>query len=67
MTYCICLDKRTFEMSIMTRLEREQMLSVLMDLKQPIPSFVIAIRNDFQEAKKYIQDIKLVNNVIDFL
>jgi len=48
----------------MTRSEREQMISVLLDLKQPIPSFVIAIRSDYQEAKKYIQDIKSVNNLI---
>lgn len=67
MTYCICLDKNTFELSIMTRLEREQMISVLLDLKKPIPSFVIAIRNDYQEAKKYIRDIKLVNHLIDEL
>jgi len=51
----------------MTRPEREQMISVLLDLKQPIPSFVIALRDSYQEAKKYIQDIKSVNNIIDEL
>ena len=54
-------------MTVMTRPEREQMIAVLMDLKQPIPSFVIALRDDYQAAKKYIQDIKSVNNLIDDL
>jgi hypothetical protein len=67
MPYCICLDKTTFEMIIMTRLEREQMISVLLDLKQPIPSFVIAVIESYPEAKKFIQEIKRINNLIDEL
>lgn len=63
--YCICLHKETGEMSIMTRQERETSISVLIDLKQPIDTWVIGLKETESEAEKYMQDIKDANQLIN--
>lgn len=52
-------------MSSVTRSERETMISVLLDLKQPIPDWVIALRSTKEEADQYIKEIKQVNDLIN--
>ncbi len=49
----------------MTRIEREIMLNVLLDLKKPIDTIVIALKGTYAGAKAYIEEIKFVNNLID--
>lgn len=49
----------------MIRSERETMISVLLELKQPIDTWVIGLKETKQEAEKYIQDIKEANNLIN--
>jgi hypothetical protein len=49
----------------MSRSERETMLSVLLDLKQPIDTWVIGLKETKTDAEKYIQDIKEANDLIN--
>lgn len=63
--YCIVINKETGEMSSIARSERETMISILLDLKQPIPDWVIALRSTKQEADQYIKEIKQVNDLIN--
>lgn len=63
--YCICIHKETGELSAMTRSERETMISVLLDLKQPIDTWVIGMKETKEDAEKYIRDIQQANDLID--
>lgn len=63
--YCICIHKETGELSSMTRSERETMISVLLDLKQPIDTWVIGLKETKEDAEKYIRDIQKANDLID--
>ena len=63
--YCICIDKETGELFIMERSERETMINVLLDLKQPIPSWVLNLKNTKNEAEKYVSDILESNRLIN--
>jgi hypothetical protein len=65
--WCICIDKETAELFTMERSEREAMLSVLLDLKQPIPSYVINFKSTKEEAEKYIEEIKRIDKDINNL
>lgn len=49
----------------MGRTERETMLSVLLDLEQSIPSWVLREKETKEEAEKYIQKIKDANDLIN--
>ncbi len=63
--FCIVIHKETGEMSIMTRTERERMLNVLMDLKQPIPDWVIGLEETEEGAQEYIKGVIDANNLIE--
>lgn len=63
--WCICIDKESGDLFVMERVERETMLSVLLDLKQPIPSFVLREKETKEEAEKYIEEIKAANDLIE--
>lgn len=65
MSYCVCIDKVNGSLLVMERSEREVMISVLLDLKQPIPSWVLAVKETKDAAEKYVQDILEANRLIN--
>ena len=67
MTYCICLDVRTNELSIMTSVERDMMISALQSVNHPVPTIVIKRKDSKEDAELYLQEIKNANNIIDNL
>lgn len=64
--WCVCSNRDGY-LSLMTRDERELMLSVLMDLKVPIPTYVVKVFEEKEDAEKYIRDINNTNDIIDGL
>jgi len=62
--YCICIDKNTREISVVSRAERETMLSVLLDLKQPITSWVIATRETKDQADKFAEGFTAADDLL---
>ncbi len=64
MKWCVCSSRDGY-LSLMTRDERETMLSVLMDLKVPIPTYVVKTFEKKEDAEKYIRDINHTNDIID--
>ncbi len=62
--YCICIDKNTREISVVSRAERETMLSVLLDLKQPITSWVIATRKTKEEADRFAEGFMAADDLL---
>lgn len=64
--YCVCSD-REGNLSIMTASEREQMLSVLMDLQQEIPTHVVKRCDTEAEAQDYVKGINQANDLLNRL
>lgn len=64
MMYCVCQNKDG-EMFIQSRAERENMLSVLMDIEQAIPTFVIKTFDNEVEAKLFVVEQQAINSLID--
>lgn len=65
--YCVCQNNSTNELSIMTRAERERLVSVLIDLCEPIPTWVINVFERIEDAEKYVSDLNKSNKLIDGL
>lgn len=66
MSWLVCSD-RDGNLYIMTRQERETMLSVLMDAGKEIPHFVVKVFDGNEDAIKYIQSINEINNLLNSL
>lgn len=63
MNWCVC-STRDGKLSLLTRVEREMMLKVLMSLKKEIPTHVIKTFESKSDAEKYILEINRVNKLI---
>lgn len=64
MEYCVCQNKDG-EMFIQSRGERENMLSVLIDSGQPIPTFVIKAFDNEVAAKMFVIEQQAINSLLD--
>ena len=63
--YCVCIDKATGDLFVMERSERETMISVMLQLRQPIPSWVLRMKDTKEDAEKYVSDIVEATKLID--
>lgn len=63
--YCVCIDKATGDLFVQERNERDNMISVLVDLKQPIPSWVLRVKDTKDEADQLVKDIIDANEMIE--
>lgn len=52
--WLVCQHKKTGDLFIQRRIEREQWLSVLIDAGKEIPTRVIEIFDELIDAKKYV-------------
>ncbi len=65
--YCVCQQKATGELFIITRKEREMYISIFIDSEKEIESFVVKACDTMEEAIKYVKGINNVNDLIDDL
>lgn len=66
MIWCVCLGKDG-SLTVLSRSERESMLTILMDIGSEIPSFVVKTFDEKQEAEEYIKRIENINQIIEGL
>jgi hypothetical protein len=66
--YCVCVDKKTGELSIQTRIERERTIDCLIDIQADIPTYVLKTFDLKEWAEKYIDDMinadKILNKIL---
>jgi len=67
MEWCVCQDNSSGRLTIMTRIERERMIGALIDLCEPVPTWVINVFENEDDAIKYVSDMSRVNGIIDNL
>ena len=65
--YVVCRFKDDNSLFITTRKSRDSMVKVLHDLGQPIESNVVKVCETYDEAMKYIKEMKDVDKKIDEL
>lgn len=63
--HCVCIDKATGDLFVQERSERDNMISVLIDLKQTIPSWVLRVKDTKEEADQLVKDILDANEMIE--
>lgn len=66
MDWLVC-STRTGVLSLMTRVDRENLLIKLRSEKKRISTHVVKVFKSKEKAKKYIKEIKSVNKLIDKL
>ena len=62
--YCVCQQKSTGELFVLTRKEREAYVSIFIDANQEIESFVVKTFDTMTESLQYIKNIRDVNDII---
>jgi hypothetical protein len=62
--WCVCQHNESGELTIMSRHERETMLSVLIGLGEPIPTWVIMVKHTKEDAEQYATNIRNVNELL---
>lgn len=66
MTWCVCSTRSGF-MFVLTREDREAMLSILMKLNMGVGSYVLKVFDNKEDAVTFMENIKCVDYLIESL
>ena len=67
MEWCVCCDKVDGTLTIVSRNVREMMLSWWGLFSVIPPTYVVKVCNTIEDATKYVEEMKKVNDLIDRL
>lgn len=67
MIWCVCCDKKTRKLFLMTRRTREVMLRWWLLISQMPPSYVVKTFDNYDDAENYIDEQERVDKELDNL
>lgn len=65
--WCVCQNKATGELTVMSRQERENSNSAMIEAGITIPTLVVMVKDTKEEAEQYIRNVISGDEIIDKL